>query len=162
MPENGEIQQKAGDGFSSAVNLSFGDAQQRRLRYHLLRLTVAGLTREDVEDLGELGRLAFQDSDIADQTRKIRERSGASPLAVAIADIVERAGSGLGPPRLPRAAMVGAVLGAYAAFGNFDSLDETLVATLGAVGGALAMSTNEFILDNIERASWSAYVRMEE
>ncbi len=72
--------------FSIQCRLTLEDAGPQRLRYHLLRLTVAGLTEHDVEDLGEPGRLAFQDSDAAEQAEKIVERPDASPLARPIAD----------------------------------------------------------------------------
>ena len=89
---------EAGERFRSAVGLGLEDAGARRLRYHLLRLSVAGLTRKDVADLGELGRPAFQESDVTEQAAKIKQRPDASPLAFAIADILERAGSGVRGP----------------------------------------------------------------
>ncbi len=45
----------AGDRFRLSADFGFEDAGPQRLRYHLLRLTVLGLNRQDVEDLVELG-----------------------------------------------------------------------------------------------------------
>ncbi len=160
MPENMAILEKAGDHFRFSADFSFEDAGPQRLRYHLLRLTVAGLKEQDVEDLGELGRLAFQDSDVTEQAKKIMERPDASRLARAIADIVRQAGVVRGLVK-PREALFGAVLGAYAGLQNVEGLDQMSVATLGAIDGAIAMSTSRFIEHNIDRQAWFEYLRME-
>jgi hypothetical protein len=160
MPESDDILNNAGDHFGFVADFAFGDAEQRRLRYHLLRLGALGLESDDVEGLGELGRLVFQGSDVKDQVAKIKQRPGASRLAIAIADIVERSGSVRGPVS-GRAVMLGAVLGAYAALSHVPGLDEKLAAALGATGGAVAMSVSEFIVDNISRESWAEYLRMD-
>lgn len=158
MDEANDIARGAGGLFSSAAATSFEDAGARRLRYHLLRLTTAGLSRTDVEDLVELGRLAFQDSDVTDQATKIQQRSDVSSLAFAIADIVQTAANaGRGGSK---AVMLGAVLGAYASLTHVPAVDESFAGTLGAIGGAVAMSTSTFITDNITSQSWSEYVNM--
>lgn len=153
---------EAGENFSLALELGFEDVGQRRLRYHLLRLTAAGLNRDEVADLGELGRLAFDESDATSQTAKIKGRADASPLAVAIADLVEGAGQGLGGHASPRAVFLGAVLGAYAAVGGVMSADQTTLAILGATGGAIAAPITTVILDQIVRESASEYLSMQE
>jgi hypothetical protein len=107
-----------------------------------------------VADLGELARLAFQGSDVAEQAAKIKERADVSPLAFAIADIVGQAGT--------RAVMLGAVLGAYAFLSDVPDMDEPSVAILGAVGGALAASGSQLVVDNVDRQAWSDYLRMDE
>ncbi len=161
MPENMAILEEAGDHFRFSADFSLEDAGPQRLRYHLLRLTVAGLTERDVEDLGELGRLAFQHSDVAEQAKKIMERPDTSPLARAIADIVRQAGRVRGPVK-PREVLFGAVLGAYAGLQHVQGLDEVSVAILGAIGGSIAMSTSQLIEENIDRQAWSEYLRMED
>ncbi len=162
MSETKDTSREAGEHFRSAAHFSFEDAQQHKFRYHLLRLTVVGLTKEDVEDLGELARLAFQESDVTGQTTKIKQRADASSLAFAIADILEGAGSGVGGPVSLRAVLLGAVLGAYASLGGVEDVDESAVAILGAIGGAVAVSTSTFINDNITRQSWDEYLRMQD
>jgi hypothetical protein len=112
MASGEDTAQETGENFGAAAALCFEDVEQRRFRYHLRRLTLAGLTNEDVDHLVELGRLAFQDSDLRDQLTKIRARSDASPLAVAFVDILERAGRGLGGPVRAKSVLLGAVLGA--------------------------------------------------
>ncbi len=162
MAEANDLSREAGGHFRSAVDLSFEDAMQQRLRYHLLRLTLVGLTREDVEDLGELGRLAFQESDVTGQATKIKQRPDASSLAFAIADILERAGGGVRGPVSLRTVMLGAVLGAYASLGGVRDDAQTAAAVLGAIAGAVATSTRTFVLDNIDRRATAEYLSMEE
>ena len=162
MPGTDEMAHRAGEFFRVAAGLSFEDAEPQRLRYHLLRLTVVGLTKEDVADLAELGRLAFQDSDVKKQATKIKQRVDASPLAFAIADIVEQAGDVLGGRVSTKTVMLGAVLGAYTSLGGASDVPQSSVATLGAIGGAVAVSTNAFVADNINQKSWFEYLRMDE
>jgi hypothetical protein len=162
MPGTEEMAYLAGELFRVAAGFSFEDAEPRRLRYHLLRLTVVGLAKEDVADLGELGRLAFQGSDVKTQATKIKQRVDASPLAFAIADIVEQAGDVVGGRVDPKAVMLGAVLGAYTSLGGASDVPESSVATLGAIGGAVAASTSTFVADNINQQSWFEYLRMDE
>jgi len=157
-----EMARRAGEFFRVAAGFSIEDAEPQRLRYHLLRLTVVGLTQEDVADLGELSRLAFQDSDVKKQATKIKERVDASPLAFAIADVVEQAGDILGGRVSPKTVLFGAVLGAYTSLGGASDVPESTVATLGAIGGAVAVSTSTFVTDNINRKSWFEYLRMDE
>ena len=149
MSDSDDLSRRAGEIFDLAAQMSFEDAMQRRLRYHLLRLTAVGLHRDEVEDLGELGHLSFEESDVTGQTAKIKERPGASSLAFAIADIVERARGGAGGPVSRRGVFVGAVLGAYAAVSSEGGMDQTVVAILGAIGGAIATPTSTFIAEQI-------------
>lgn len=162
MSETTKISREAGQHFRSAADLAFEDARSERLRYHLLRLTVVGLTKDDVQDLGELARLAFQESDVTEHVSKIKQRADASSLAFAIADILERAGSGGRGTVSLKAAMFGAVLGAYTSLDDNPDVDKSAVAVLGAVGGAVATSTSAFIVDNINQQSWGEYLRMQE
>jgi hypothetical protein len=151
----------AGQRFRLAVQLGIEDAQQLHLRYHLLRLSVVGLTKKDQEELLELGRLAFQGSDVTKQVDKIKGRSSASPLAVALADIVGQATLGLGGPVDTRALMLGAVLGAYAAFadgGSSNDEQQLAAAILGAIGGAVATTTSTLVTDNVLQRAWSEYL----
>jgi hypothetical protein len=162
MPDGDDLPREAGEIFGFAAQMSFEDARQRRLRYHLLRLTAVGLHRDEVEDLGELGRLSFEESDVAGQAAKIKERAGASALAFAIADIVERAGGGVGAPVSRRGVFTGAVLGAYAAVSGSAGMDRTTVAILGAIGGAVATPASAFIADRIPEVGLSEYLSMKE
>ncbi|WP_406389682.1 hypothetical protein [Streptomyces sp. NBC_00887] len=159
-----DVSREAGELFRSGSERVFDDVAQRRLRYHLLRLTTVGLTETDVEDLRELGRLAFEDVDVTDKSTRIKQRADASALAVAIADILEQP-----PNRGSRArVMVGAVLGAYAvvggtaAAGGMTRQDRSAAAVLGAVGGALAASTIPTVLDRIDHVGLSEYLSMQD
>ena len=142
--------------------MAFEDAQQRRLRYHLLRLTVAGLSHDEIRPLVELGRLAFDGADVIEQVRVIKERAGATPLASALASIVER-----GPVSTQFASradvLLGAVTGAYAAMRDAGSGDAgQAAAVLGAVGGATATAVGRFIQGRITEVGESEYVRPDE
>jgi hypothetical protein len=136
MTGTGDISREAGELFRSAADFSFEDAMQRRLRYHLLRLTVLGLNQDDVEAWGDLGRLAFEDSDVTEHSTKIKERADASVLAFAIADIVERGSSGRPASVSLGTVLVGAVLSADAALSGIPQEEESTVAVLGAIGDA--------------------------
>jgi predicted alternative tryptophan synthase beta-subunit len=155
MSEPSNISREAGEQFHFAISLSFQDAMQRKLRYHLLRLTAVGIRREEVEDLTELGRLAFQGSDVNGQVAKIKQEADGSSLAFAIADILEKAGT-RGSVNL-RAVMLGAVLGAYTATRSLQGVDEKAMAILGAVGGAVATSTSSFIFEHIGEPQMPEY-----
>ncbi len=160
MPTNNEIPAESGENFRTAAGFGVEDAQLRGLRYHLLRLTAikGGLAQDDVRDLSELGRLAFEESEVTGQVRRIKARPGSSRLAVAIADIVE-----MGSPRgTRREVMMGAVLGSYASLGRISGVDELLVATIGAIAGAVAVTTNNFIGEINDPQSWSHYLDSDE
>jgi hypothetical protein len=153
-----DLSHGAGGYFRSAAEMSFDDALQRRFRYHLLRLTVFGLTDDDVADLGELARLAFENSDPTQQIAKIKQREDVSPLAFAIADIVEQ-GSSRGSVDLS-VVLLGAVLGAYTTQSGIADLDSTTIAIVGAIGGAVAASTSTVIRDMIDQIGLPEYLAM--
>ena len=125
----------AGVQFSGALATGMEDVRIGRLHYHLLRLTLAGLTHEDVAGLDELGRLALQGSDITAQATKVRERQDSSPLARAIAEIVsvDRPDHAELKHRL-----LGAVLGAYIGVHDDNADVRALLAIQGAASGAAA------------------------
>lgn len=153
---------EAGERFDSAAHFGFEDAMLRRLRYHLVRLTVVGLTRQEVQELGELGRLAFDGSDVSQQAAMISQRADASPLASAIAQVMIRAAAGLGGPVRMPAVMLGAVLGAYAALLHAGEGDQSDAAVGGAVGGAVAGAVSGFVLGNVDQVGAAEYVRMDD
>ena len=161
MSETHTIQDDSGERFEEAAQLAFEDAEQRRLRYHLLRLTVAGLSHDEIPPLVELGRLAFDGADVIEQVRVIKERPGATPLASALASIVER-----GPVSAQFATrgdvLIGAVTGAYAGMRDAGSGDAGQAAVLGAVGGATAAAVGRFIQDRITEVGESEYLRPDE
>jgi hypothetical protein len=158
------LMRDAGERFENGLGFAVDDAMQRRLRYHLLRLTVVGLSRDEIPLIVDLARQAFEDADVADRARAIRERPGASVLAAAIAGIVER--SGTGNQFAPRAqVVVGAVLGAYAGLtdaGSADPDEATTAAVLGAVGGATAVSLGRFVSEQVGRVGVADYLRTDD
>jgi hypothetical protein len=161
MPDVDAVTTDAGAMVTLGAMLGFEDAGQRRLRYHLLRLTVIGLTPRDVEDLGELASLAFAGSDVADRAARIRARPDASPLAAAIGDIVAQSAAGVGGPASLADIMLGAVLGAYAGMRD-DGGDRTEAAIAGAAGGAIAIAVAGLERSNIDAVGTSEYLRMDE
>jgi hypothetical protein len=84
----------------------------------------------------------------------IKQRADVSALAFAIADIVGQAGSG----HNLRAVMLGAVLGAYTSLGSVGENDQKSAAILGAIGGAVAMSTSIFIDANLKQQASAEYL----
>ena len=161
MSETHTIQDDSGERFEEAAQLAFEDAEQRRLRYHLLRLTVAGLSHDEIPPLVELGRLAFDGADVTEQVGVIKQRPGATPLASALASVVER-----GPVSAQFATradvLIGAVTGAYAGMRDAGSGDAGQAAVLGAVGGATATAVGRFIQDRITEVGESEYLRPDE
>jgi len=162
MSEAETFADDAGEYFGWGAGFAFQDAMQRRLRDHLLRLTVVGLSREDVKELSELARLAFEDADLTEQVRVIRERPDASPLASTIAAIVERTGPGDGGPAGRAEVMVGAVIGAYAGLRDTGGRNQTYAAVVGAVAGGIAASVGRFIRERIAEVGAAEYVRIDE
>jgi hypothetical protein len=161
MSEPHTLARDAGERFEHGVDFAFQDALQRRLRYHLLRLTVVGLSRDEVPLIVELARRAFDDADVTDQARAIRDRPGASAVASAIADIVERSRGGDTFARRGEV-VVGAVVGAYAGLvdaGAGDEADATAAAVLGAVGGGTAASVGRFINEQIAAVGVADYLQ---
>lgn len=161
MSETQVFRDDAGEHFTEAAGFAFQDAQQRRLRYHLLRLTVAGLSHDEVRPLVELGRLAFDGADVTEQARGIRERPGATRLASALASIVES-----GPVSLQFASradvLIGAVTGAYAGLREAGPADRAQAAVLGAVGGGTAAAIGGFVRERIAEVGEAEYLRPDE
>jgi hypothetical protein len=162
MSETQTLQRDAGERFDRALTFAIEDAMQRRLRYHLLRLTVAGLSHDEVPLILELARQAFAEAEVADQVRAITDRPGVSVLASAIAGVVEksRPGGDLFAP--PASVVVGAVVGAYAGLmdaGSAETADAVTAAVLGAVGGGTAASVGRFIQERIAEVGVPEYLR---
>jgi hypothetical protein len=160
MSETQTLPRDAGERFDRAVDFAVEDAELRLLRYHLIRLTVVGLSRDEVPSLVELARQAFAGTDVTDRARAVRERPGASALASAIAGIVEQ--SRPGDPFAPRGdVVIGAVIGAYTAMvdaGSGTGDDGVAAAILGAVGGGTAVSVGRFIQQQIAAVGIDAYL----
>jgi hypothetical protein len=85
---------------------------------------------------------------------RIRQWQDASSLAVAIANIVREARFSGGEDR--RGAMLGAIFGAYAGLQSSERPDDPQVrAVLGAIGGALALTTHAQLQEMLEARSRS-------
>ena len=82
-----EIARNAGSQFTSGIGFVAEDARLG-LKYMLLRLSLLGLSDEEQKKLFKLGQLAFQGADLRTAADEIKSDTSASPLAVAIADIV--------------------------------------------------------------------------
>ncbi|SEE60002.1 hypothetical protein [Streptomyces sp. TLI_105] len=150
-----DISRRVGEAFGFDQGMVFEDLQLTRLHYHLLRLTTAGLSEGDVAELRELARLAFENSNVDAQCDRIRDRDGASAVAVTIASIVR--GGGIGDT--PRGqVMLGAVLGAYASMLDTLDRDRSTMAVLGAIGGGLAASAMPVIQERIDVVGLAEYL----
>jgi hypothetical protein len=117
---------------SSAISLNREDARLG-LKYLLLRLTTVGLKSEEVTELQKLGIAVFKKSDISRAIRNIRQAS-ASPLAVAIANVVEGV-----PADQRQAVFLGAVLSAHAAHNVGERRSDLVL--FAAVNGAATVQT---------------------
>jgi hypothetical protein len=164
MSETQTLARDAGPRFDEAVSVAFEDAQQQLLRYHLVRLTVVGLSRDEVPLILDLARQGFADGDVTEQARAILDRPGATELASAIASIVEQ--SRVGTPFGGRGPVViGAVIGAYTSIrdaGAGDPAAATTAAVLGAVGGATAAALGRFIQEQVAAVGVTEYLRAAE
>jgi hypothetical protein len=159
MTEENSDALEAGVNYDFATGLSFDDARNG-LKYVLLRLSLLGLSAEDQQELRELARLAFNELDLKNVAARITNTNTASPLAVAIADIVQRAGEKSAGNTSTKMAMLGAVFGAYAVIrgGRSDAGSE---AVLGAIAGAVAVSTGEFLQNMHQNDSWANFIQRE-
>lgn len=150
----------AGEQFREAVALALEDAQQRRLRYHLERLTTVGITPEELTDLEALGSSALQGfvGDVGPQASKIMQRPDASRLAVTIAQIVEQSVERSVPG--PGPVMLGALLGAYLSHGEPGTgAERAEQAVTGAIAGAIATAAAATVSANIAGLGTIEYVR---
>jgi hypothetical protein len=143
MSEPVDTQFQPGETVRSASDFIREDANLRRFRYHLLRLTVTELHREEIDDLCLLGSAASRDDDhgVSKYVDAIRSRPDASALARAIADIA----SSIDSNQFREASIVGAVYGAYAsvAIGSSTAL-RSGDAVAAAIGGAIAAAGREY------------------
>src|SRR5262245_45841241 len=101
--EEQDIAREAGNLYVNARRLAFEDARLG-LKYMLLRLSTLGLSDQDQKQLHKLARLVFAGADGAQEVERVGNRKTASPLAVAIANIVASASE-------KKQAMLGAVFG---------------------------------------------------
>lgn len=153
MSSDDDVVARAGQWFDFVTQMQREDLEQRKLRYHLLRLTACGMRSDEVPALLELGRLAFLDLPVADQAERITTDPAAGVLARVIADIVARTASGNGPVRLT---MLGAVLGAYLAVARSEILLEAAVD--GAIAGASSAWAASMVQELHGAGSWTDYV----
>jgi hypothetical protein len=140
------IGEEAGQVYRFGMNFALQDAQFG-LRYPLRRLrALLSLPEQDAQELTELGQAVIQGGDVEGVADQIRQRQDASPLAIAIANIVQEA-------RFSdtRGAMLGAVFGAYAGLQSSEREDDPQArAVLGAIGGALALTTHTQLQEMLE------------
>ena len=133
--------------------LPFEDAR-RGLRYPLQRLSLVGLSQQDMKELTELGQAVIQDGDVREAAKRIGERRGASPLAVVIAGVVHNA-----EKRDEMEVMLGAIFGAFAGLESRRMSE----AVLGAMGGALAATTYSDLQKHLKEleVSWQEWSEAE-
>jgi len=137
------------EGVTFAFRQSIEDSM-RGLRYPLRRLSIVGLTERDAKELTELGQIVIQEGDVGEVAERIRARPGASPLAVTIASLVEGFANRQ-DAKEARELMLGALFGAYAGLGTRQMMD----AVLGAIGGALAVTTYPVVQERLKERSLS-------
>ena len=135
----------AGRIYQSAVDLNREDFQLRALKYPLLRLSVHGLSAQDQKELAELAKDVVEERDVTHASERITSRKSASPIAVAIAQIVA---SARGSKWM---AMLGSVVGAHAAHSlsagghGTVALDAAGLDVVGAIVGAACLDSEKFL-----------------
>jgi hypothetical protein len=134
LADSAAFAQKAADLCHRALERNREDARLG-LKYILLRLTTVGLTTEDVGELQKLAVAVFDKTDIAPAVKKIGQHKSASPLAVAIANVVAAV-----PEAQRQDVLLGAVLSAHAAH-DVSERDAALV-LFAAVNGAATVQTH--------------------
>ena len=141
------LAQQAGAHATTATAHSFDDARNG-LHYVLLRLSLLGLTEPERAQLEDLARLAFHAEDLTAAAAQITSSPTASPLAVAVADLVAQS------PGAPQHTLLGAVFGAYAGLETAGEPGEgsRWSAVLGAIAGAVAVTTTKWLQADAERA----------
>ena len=148
--QKGQNVKEAGIAFESSAALAAGDARNG-LKYVLLRLSTLGLSAKEQEQLRELGRRVLEGADVTQVGDRIKTNQSASPLAVAIVDIVQISFNKISfdeSSTVPKkAALLGAVFGAYAAVPTGDPNE----AVLSAIAGAVALSTNALLGSDLKR-----------
>jgi hypothetical protein len=125
----------------------------RGLSQTLGRLRVVGLSTRDVEELRELVQMVIQKGDVDEVAERIMARQGASTLALTIASIMRGVEvSSEEGAKAARERLLATLLGAFAGLGTGRRRD----AVLGAMGGALAVTTSSVIQERVERTlgSW--------
>jgi len=89
-----DIGQEAGEVYRFGMGFAREDSQFG-LRYPLRRLrALLRLPEQDAQELTELGRIVIQEGNVEEVADRIRQRQDASPLAVAIASIVQASALG--------------------------------------------------------------------
>jgi hypothetical protein len=112
----------------------------RALKYPLLRLSVHGLSAQDQKELVELAKDVVEERSVTDASEKITGRKSASPIAVAIAEIVV---SARGSKWI---AMLGSVVGAHAALSlSAGGQNDVGFDVVGAIVGAACLDSEEFV-----------------
>ena len=99
----------------------------------------------EVEPLRPLASSGFQESNVTNEVEDVRKRKDSSPLAVALAGLVDQARGS------KRMAMLGAILGAHAARGarGADDSRDGLAEIPGAIVGASMFETHRMLEDMI-------------
>lgn len=114
------------------------------LEYLLKRMTVAGLALDDIPGLKQLGIAVLKNSDINPAVNRIRGRDSVTPIAVAIANVVDAA-----PSDQRQVVFLGAVLGAHSAvdIGQGDHALAVFAVITAAATAQTAILTQAFIAD---------------
>jgi hypothetical protein len=143
---------EAGQRFDAEMGLAFEDGNLG-LKYVLLRLELAGLTAQDQKNLRDLISAACRDQDVTESADRVRNAESASPLAAAIANIVQNAKS------QKKAAALGALFGAHGAMVPFGSKRDPIECAIAGAGaassiallndGTLSGSLNDFLVRDV-------------
>jgi hypothetical protein len=130
----------AGRHYQSAADLNREDFQLRALKYPLLRLGGHGLSAQDQKELAKLAKDVVEERDVTNASERITSRKSASPIAVAIAEIVVSA------RQSKWMAMLGSVVGAHAALSlSAGGKGDVGFDVVGAIVGAACLEGDKFL-----------------
>jgi hypothetical protein len=135
---------EAGNLYQHAVGLNREDFQLRALKYPLLRLSIHGVSAEDQKELADLAKDVVEERDVTRASDKITNRKSASPIAVAIADIVRSAQGS------KWVTMLGSIVGAHAALSlTAGGRNDVGFDIVGAIVGATCLNSDKFLQEVI-------------
>ena len=114
------------------------------------------LPHPDLMELIQLGQAVIQERNVREVAERIKERRGATPLAVTVASFMQEF-AGPANAREGRELLIGMLFGAYAG-ARRGQMDE---AVAGAVGGAVAVTTYSVLQRMLkeDQDAWEAWSR---
>ena len=140
------LAQAATAHYKAAIDLCREDGRLRAFKYLLERLTVGGLSFDEVVHLRKVGEAVFGGKNPDDAVKKVLKQAKLSPLAVAIASAAQKESN-----ESQQRSLLGAVLGAHASIamagGQADAGLVVYAALIGSATGVFTHTTSKLAED---------------